>query len=138
MSKQAQPAAKKNILIVEDSQDFANLLAFIIQDEGVEAVTFPVDGGDILEWAKKYKPVTILMDLALRRKNGLNYIEELKADPETKGIPIVVITGRDLSQKELIDFQMRDIKYLRKGRVEINDIKKEIRDSAGIKGPPLE
>jgi CheY-like chemotaxis protein len=126
---------KKTILIVEDSVDFANLLQFLIEDEGVHAVQFPVDGGDIIEWVKMHKPVTILMDLALRRKAGLSYIDDLKADPVAKNIPIIIITGRDLSQKEILEFEMQDVKYLRKGRVEINDIKKVIRETAGIKVP---
>jgi len=133
MSKVSEKENKKTILIVEDSVDFANLLQFLIDDEGVQGVQFPLEGGDIVEWVKKYKPVTILMDLALRRKGGLSYIDDLKADPDARDIPIIIITGRDLSQKEILEFEMRDIKYLRKGRVEINDIKKVIRESAGIK-----
>jgi CheY-like chemotaxis protein len=59
----------------------------------------------------------------------MEYIEELKADPATKDIPIIVITGRDLTTKEILELQVRDIKYLRKGRVEVQEIKDEIRRS---------
>lgn len=138
MSKTPRQPAKKTVLIVEDSIDFANLLKFLIEDEGadVEGVIFPIEGGDIVAWVKEHKPVTILMDLALRRREGYSYIEELKADPDTKGVPIVIITGRDLTQREILDLEMKGIKYLRKGRVEIAEIKKEIRQAAGLdKGP---
>lgn len=132
MSKEAKQSQKKNVLIVEDSIDFSNLLKFLIEDDGLNGVQFPIDGDDIIAWVTEHKPVTILMDLALRRKGGLAYIEELKSDPATKNIPIIIITGRDLSQREILEFQMQNIKYLRKGRVEINEIKKEIRESAGL------
>jgi len=134
MSKTPRQAAKKTVLIVEDSIDFANLLKFLIEDEGadVEGVIFPIEGGDIVAWVKEHTPVTILMDLALRRREGYSYIEELKADAETKGVPIVIITGRDLTQREILDLEMKGIKYLRKGRVEIAEIKKEIRQAAGL------
>ena len=134
MSKTPRQAAKKTVLIVEDSIDFANLLKFLIEDEGadVEGVIFPIEGGDIVAWVKEHAPVTILMDLALRRREGYSYIEELKADAETKGVPIVIITGRDLTQREILDLEMKGIKYLRKGRVEIAEIKKEIRQAAGL------
>ncbi|HET6272596.1 MAG TPA: response regulator [Bacteroidota bacterium] len=130
MPKAAKHGGKSCILIVEDSVDFSNLLKFIIEDDGFEGVQFPVEGEDIVGWAKEHKPATILMDLALRRKGGMEFLEELKADPETKHIPIMIITGRELPTKEILELQMRGVKYLRKGRVEMEDLKKEIRESA--------
>ncbi|MBM2845063.1 MAG: response regulator [Bacteroidetes bacterium] len=130
MPKAAKNGGKRCILIVEDSVDFSNLLKFIIEDDGFEGVQFPVEGEDIVGWAKEHKPATILMDLALRRKGGMEFLEELKADPETKHIPIMIITGRELPTKEILELQMRGVKYLRKGRVEMEELKKEIRDSA--------
>jgi DNA-binding response OmpR family regulator len=133
MPKSVKQTEKKCILIVEDSVDFSNLLKFIVEDEGFEGLQFPVDQADVVSWAKDHNPAVILVDLALRRKAGMDYIEELKADDETKTIPIIIITGRDLGAKEVIDLKMRGIKYLRKGRVELDDIKNEIRSSAGLK-----
>ena len=130
MAKEAKDSQKKPILIVEDSLDFSNLMKFIIEDDGFEGIQFPVEGTDVVGWAKEHKPVTILMDLALRRVGGLQFVEELKADPETKNIPIIIITGRELSSKEVFDLNMRGVKYLRKGRVEMEELKREIRESA--------
>ena len=124
---------KKAILIVEDSLDFSNLLKFIIEDMGFVGVQAPVDVEDIVTLARDSNPVTILMDLALRRRGGIQFIEELKADPETKDIPIIILTGRELASKEVFEMQRRGVKYLRKGRVEMEEIKKEILDSAGGK-----
>jgi len=130
MPKQAKTAAKSSILIVEDSQDFSNLLKFIVEDEGFEGVQYPIDNEDIVSWTKDHKPSAILMDLALRRKGGMEFIEDLKADAATKHIPIVIITGRDLAHKDVVGLELRGIKYLRKGRVEIAEIKQAILESA--------
>jgi DNA-binding response OmpR family regulator len=130
MGKEAKHSDRKPILIVEDSIDFSNLMKFIIEDDGFEGIQFPVDGTDVVEWAKLHKPVAILMDLALRRKGGLQFVDELKADAETKAIPIIIITGCELSSKEIFDLNMRGVKYLRKGRVEMDELKREIRESA--------
>ena len=92
-----QTDAKPCVLIVEDSPDFSNLLKFIVEDEGVEGVQFPVTEVDILSWVHAHKPVLIITDLALRRKSGLEYIKDLKENRLTREIPIVIITGRDLS-----------------------------------------
>jgi CheY-like chemotaxis protein len=135
MSKTPKAPPSKAILIVEDSPDFSNLLKFIVEDDGFEGVQFPLDNSSIVEWAKKHRPLVILMDLTLRRKPGLEYIEELKGDKETKHIPIIIISGREIPPKELVALQMRDISYLRKGRVELEEIRKEIRKAASTGAP---
>jgi DNA-binding response OmpR family regulator len=124
------PQQKKKVLIVEDSVDFSNLLKFIVEDDGFEGVQFPVYQEDITSVAKNVAPAVILMDLALRRKGGMEYISDLKADPETKDIPIIIISGRDLSAKDVLEFKMKGVEYLRKGRVEMDEIKNTIRKCA--------
>jgi two-component system phosphate regulon response regulator PhoB len=133
MSKADKNDAKRSILIVEDSTDFSNLMKFIVEDDGFEGLQFPLEHEDIVGWVKEHKPVTILMDLALRRKGGMQYIEDLKADPATKNIPIIIITGRELNPKEVLSLQVRGVKYLRKGRIEMEEIRHAIRDSAAPK-----
>jgi len=126
---------KKAILIVEDSTDFSNLMKFVIEDMGFEGIQFPVEEEDIVGWAVQHKPAAILMDLALRKKGGMQFIEELKADAATRNIPIVVITGRELGAKEILSLQVRDIRYLRKGRAEMHEIKRTITEAASQAEP---
>jgi DNA-binding response OmpR family regulator len=129
MPRRSRQGTNYPVLIVEDSPDFSNLLKFLVEDEGYEGIQFPLTETDIVGWTKDNLPSVILMDLALRRKGGMEYIEELKADPVTKDIPIIIISGRDLTTKEILELQIRGIKYLRKGRVEVQEIKDEIRRS---------
>jgi DNA-binding response OmpR family regulator len=136
MSKDPKNGEKKSVLIVEDSTDFSNLLKFIIEDMGFVGVQAPVDVEDIVTLALDHMPVTILMDLALRRRGGMQFIEDLKADPSTQNIPIIILTGRELNAKEVLQMQIRGVKYLRKGRVEMDEIKKAILDSAGGRPAP--
>ena len=133
MPKSAKQESKKSVLIVEDSVDFSNLLKFLVEDLGFEGIQFPVTGDDIVSWVKQHKPSAVLMDLALRRKEGMEYIEDLKSDPATKRIPIIIISGRELGQKEVIELELRGVKYLRKGRVEMDDIKRELQNAVSQK-----
>ena len=121
---------KKRVLIIEDSLDFSNLLKFIVEDEGCEGIQFNVNDPDVVTCARTHHPVLILTDLALRRKSGLDYIQDLKADPVTKKIPIAIVSGRDLNHRELMEFEVQGIKVFRKGRVDMNEIKAEIRHYA--------
>ena len=130
--KEPEEGPRKSVLIVEDSVDFSNLLKFIVEDEGFEGVQFPVHKDDILTVARDLKPSVILMDLALRKKGGLEYINDLKSDADTRDIPIVIISGRDLSSKEVLEFKLKGVEYLRKGRVEMDEIKNTIKRCAGV------
>ena len=130
MPKTAKTADRKVVLIVEDSVDFSNLLKFIVEDEGFEGLQFPLQLDDICGYAKEHGVSSVLMDLALGRKGGMAYIEMLKNDPETAALPIVIITGRDLPMKEILELQSKGITYLRKGRVEMGDIRKGIVEAA--------
>lgn len=132
MPRATKTADRRSVLIVEDSADFSDLLKYIIEDIGLEGVQFPLDKGDIVEWSKTHKPEAVLMDLQLRRKNGMEYIHELKSDSATKNIPIIIITGRDLTQREILDLQIKGVKYLRKGRIEMDELKKVIRDTLHV------
>ena len=98
MPKTQKNSPKRTILIVEDSTDFATLMKFIIEDDGFEGIPYPLEHEDFIGWVKEHDPATILMDLALRRKNGMDYIEELKADPETSEIPIVAVTAHAMAE----------------------------------------
>jgi len=131
MPKTPSSAARRSVLIVEDSTDFSNLLKFIVEDDGFTGVQFPLNNDDIVGWARDHEVVAILMDLALGRKGGMDFIERLKADPETASIPIVIISGRDLPMKEVMQFQSQGIRYLRKGRVEMDEIREVIKEAAG-------
>lgn len=131
MPKTPSSAPRRSILIVEDSTDFSNLLKFIVEDDGFNGVQFPLNSDDIVGWARDNEVVAILMDLALGRKGGMEYIERLKADEVTASIPIVIISGRDLPMKDVMQFQTQGIRYLRKGRVEMDEIREAIKDAAG-------
>jgi two-component system sensor histidine kinase and response regulator WspE len=125
---------KKTILIVEDSPGFSELMKFVVEDEGFKGVLFPLEE-DFISWVTKENPSLILMDIALNRLNGFDLIHEIKKHAKLKEIPIIVITGRDLSVKDITDLKFHNISYLRKGRVDIQDIHKAIKDAVGSDGP---
>jgi DNA-binding response OmpR family regulator len=119
---------KKTVLIVEDSPGFSELMKFVVEDEGFNGVMFPLEQ-DFMKWVEKEKPALILMDLALNRLNGFDLIHEIKENVKFKKTPIIVITGRDLSVKDITDLKMYEIPYLRKGRCDMNDIHKAIKEA---------
>jgi len=85
------------ILCVEDNQDNLLMLQRRLTRAGFE-VTIAMDGAQTVEWAKTLLPDLIVMDLNLPVLDGWEATRRLKSQPETRHIPIIVLTA-DSTQK---------------------------------------
>ena len=88
----ASKEAGRTVLVVEDDRAVSSLLVDLLQDRGYHAVP-AYDGRSALAMARKLKPHLITLDLALPHLDGHAVLERLKLDPETREIPIVVISA---------------------------------------------
>lgn len=80
------------ILIVEDDPLMSRMYQKIFTFEGYE-VDMAENGEVGLEKARTSKPTLILLDVMMPKMNGLQVLEKLKSDPETKAIPVVMLTN---------------------------------------------
>lgn len=80
------------ILIVEDDPFLLKMYVKKLQVEGYD-VEIAKDGEEGLSKIKSFRPDLVLMDIMLPKLNGLEAIEKAKADPEIKGIPILVLSN---------------------------------------------
>jgi two-component system, cell cycle response regulator DivK len=87
----ARPAAKR-ILVVEDNELNMKLLNDVLEAHGYKVMSTG-RGTEAVEWARQYLPDLILMDLQLPDLSGLDATRQLKADPETKAIPVIAVTA---------------------------------------------
>jgi len=85
------------ILCVEDSEDNLFTLHKRLSLAGFE-VKVATNGTEGVEWAKTLRPHLIVMDLKLPGLDGWEATRRLKSQPETKHIPIIVVTS-DTSEK---------------------------------------
>jgi CheY-like chemotaxis protein len=85
------------ILCVEDSEDNLFALHKRLGLAGFEAKV-ATNGAEGVDWAKTLLPDLILMDLRLPGLDGWEATRRLKSQPETKHIPIIVVTA-DTSEK---------------------------------------
>ncbi len=83
----------KKIFIVEDELDFLSTLTERLEFEGFVVAT-AVDGEEALKKIPQEKPDLILLDIMLPEMNGYQVCRELKSNPETKTIPVVVVTAK--------------------------------------------
>ena len=92
---------KPKVLIADDEPDIVYVLSEVLSDEGYDTIT-AADGEETLRKAKEYKPDIILLDIMMPKMDGYSVNVQLKSQPETKDIPVIVITGRG-QLKELFD-----------------------------------
>jgi len=84
----------KKVLFVEDEEMLQKTLGDVLSKEGYKVIS-ALTGDQGLRLAKKEKPDLILLDLILPKLSGLEVLAELKKKPETKKIPVIVLTQID-------------------------------------------
>jgi CheY-like chemotaxis protein len=107
-SRKADPADPESastsglsVLIVDDVQDTREMYAIYFQHIGARAATAH-DGWSALQSVRQDPPDVIVLDLAMPGgTSGWDVIRKLKASPETRAIPIVVVSGQNARSSAL-------------------------------------
>ena len=80
------------VLIVEDDEDSRYVYGLILEANGFQVATVR-SGDEGLRVARESHPRAILMDVSIPGMDGWTVTEHLKGDPETAGIPVIIITA---------------------------------------------
>lgn len=81
------------LLIVEDELPIRELVSFVCEREGFEVVG-AADVGEACAALKDRRPDLILLDRMLPDRSGQSWLEDLKKNPETAGLPVIMLTAR--------------------------------------------
>jgi CheY-like chemotaxis protein len=117
-----QPLKPIDVLLVEDDPGDTLMIKEAFEDnkvrnrlstvaDGVEALTFLRREG---EDGDAPRPALILLDLNLPRKDGRQVLEEIKADPELRTIPVVVLTTSEAEEDVLRSYSLHANAYVTK------------------------
>ncbi len=113
-------AEKKKILLVDDDPDFVEAVKVIVESGGYE-VRVAYDGQEGLEAVAEEKPDLIVLDVMMPVMNGHEACGQLKNDPETAKIPIILLTAvaervttstyshRDMLESEAEDYMPKPV-----------------------------
>ena len=85
--------AKEEILVVDDEEDILELLRFNLSREGCQ-VFCALSGEEALRLVRTEIPDLVVLDLMLPGIDGLEVTRRLKSDPNTKHLPIVMLTAK--------------------------------------------
>lgn len=81
-------------LIIEDDPDQRRFLERMVGGSGWRVACAP-DGEAGLQAARQQHPDAIVLDVMMPRLNGFQTCRRLKGDPETQGIPVIIVTSKD-------------------------------------------
>jgi CheY-like chemotaxis protein len=96
-------SGKNSVLVVEDDKALRDMYRSALRGAGYDVVAVE-DGADALRYVEHQRQNAVVLDLALPRIGGRDVNRELKARPETRQIPVVVVTGTDMSDLDPQDF----------------------------------
>ena len=103
--------ARESILLVEDEHDIRELLKFHLERENL-AVEACEKGEDALAALKTHGVSLVLLDLMLPGIDGLEVCRRLKAQPETREIPIIMLTAKDSEADIVAGLEMGAADYV--------------------------
>jgi len=108
-----QAPEKRTILVVDDEPDIVHLIHLFLDRKGY--VTLGASGGkECLDILRKQTPDVILLDVGMAPMDGWETLEQLKKNPETKSIPVLMLTGKRLSAEEAKQYKFCIDDYIEK------------------------
>jgi len=108
-------------LVVDDEPDQVTLISKILQEEGYR-IAKAYDGRQAIESVKRSRPDLIILDLMMPNVNGFEVIAYLKGGEETRRIPIIVLTGKELTRKQAQDLNGKVERIMKKGVLGMEEI----------------
>ena len=81
------------ILIAEDEADIRELITYTLRFAGYEVVA-ATNGDEAVQFARQEMPDLILLDARMPKKTGYEACEIIKADPQTRDIPVLFLSAK--------------------------------------------
>jgi PAS domain S-box-containing protein len=105
--------AQKAILVVDDDKALVKSLKYRLEKRGF-SIHAAYNGKEALEMAKSHPPDLILLDIVMPEMDGYEAMKALKRNPDTANIPIVVMTGVEVSGGKVKALTVGAADYLNK------------------------
>ncbi|GAI20713.1 unnamed protein product [marine sediment metagenome] len=122
--------AKIKIALIEDDEILSKVIYEELRDADFDVMQ-AFDGEEGLKLVRSKKPDLVLLDIILPKKDGFEVLEELKKSPDTRNIPVIILTmiGKDEDIKKGLQLGAND--YIVKSQHAIAEIVEKIKDFFG-------
>jgi signal transduction histidine kinase/CheY-like chemotaxis protein len=121
-------ATIKKVLVVDNEQDTIELIGNVLRETGYQ-IEVAYNSKDAVKTIKDFVPDLIVLNLTMPEVSGFDVIEYLKTEEGVKDIPLIIITRKDLTEKDIDELNGRIQGILNKGVLAKEDLLKEIKDT---------
>ncbi|MEW6002108.1 MAG: response regulator [Nitrospirota bacterium] len=118
------------VLIVDNDRDTVRLIGNVLQEAGYH-VTTAYNSEDAIKSIQDVRPDLIVLNLTMPEVSGFDVIEYLKTGEGVRDIPLIVLTHKDLTEKEVDELNGRIHGILNKGVLTKEDLLKELKSTIG-------
>ncbi len=101
------------VMVIEDEKEIRDLVRYNLEKAGYR-VTAAANGEEGLQQLFASRPDALVLDLMLPGMNGLEIVRELRAEPLTHDLPVLVLTARSAEMDKLLGFEQGADDYLTK------------------------
>lgn len=101
------------IYLVEDDSNIRELIVYTLKQSGIEAKGFGLPAA-FWNARREQIPELIVLDIMLPEEDGLSILKKLRADPETAGVPVMMLTARDSEYDKVVGLDLGADDYLAK------------------------
>ena len=99
---------KKKVVCVEDEPEIIDLIRLILGRKGFD-LTGATGGLERLDAIRRVKPDLVLLDLMMPDMDGWEVYQQMKADPELKNIPVIVVTAKAQSIDKILGLHIAKV-----------------------------
>lgn len=114
------------VLLVEDDQDLASVVLDSFAGADVRLEHAATRQQAIRHCTSK-RPDLLILDLTLPDGDGFSFVEWLRQRPETQSLPLVVYSGRDVSDREMSQLRLGPTEFLTKAKVQPQEVEELVR-----------
>jgi len=115
------------VLVVDDDEPLRQLVRRILEREGF-TVTEAENGRVALERARASTPGLVVLDLMMPEMDGFEFVAEFRLHDAWRGIPIIVVTAKDISDQDRERLNGGVERILQKGAYTRETLLREVRD----------
>ncbi len=104
---------EKKVLVVDDDDSIRTVVSFTLEQAGY-AVETAANGDSCLEKVYDFQPDLILLDLMMPMVDGWEVLKLLQSNPETEGIPVILLTAKGEVHDKMFALQQGAVDYITK------------------------
>ena len=134
LAKQFVKSRDQFLLVVDDNEDFAEAMKRLLVEDGY-SVKVANGGQKALEILKTSTPALMLLDLMMPEMDGFAVVRELQQNEQWRKIPVVILSGKDLSETEWKQLNMHISDFVKKGSISSVELRQTINKVLGAERP---